>query len=401
MSTEDVEAIRQCMISLLVDSEGMRRKAHWLENNKNQPPLKTLLALKSMADRIDFNTRALYHLLPEPLRPTGIPRMQKPREPRPEGPDRRKYCRPKPGGPVPREVRWPGWTIEEILALADACKQKHGKWPHGNSGRVSTTSPDTWNGIDLALQRGNRNLPGGTSPAMLLWEYRRVRPRHGSPPFDLEQILAWADEHHNRTHSWPTSYSGAVIAAPGEAWNAIDRALRRGFRGLPGGSSLSRLLAEKRGVPSPLDKERLTEEQILAWADAHYARTGQWPTSNSGEVQEAPQETWKRIDYALIQGNRSLPNGSSLARLLASHRGVRNRKALPPFDIEQILQWADRHYERHGRWPTCWSGRIDDVDSETWNAVDSAFKQGGRGLAASGYHSLAHLLDARRPQRHP
>ena len=144
------------------------------------------------------------------------------------------------------------------------------------------------------------------------------------------------------------------------------------------------------------DQEPLTEAQILDWAKRHYDRTGQWPTRDSGVIPEAPHETWKRINDALIKGTRLLPGGSSLARLLAKHFGVRNRKALPPFDVETILQWADGYYARHDRWPTCWSGKIEDAPGETWLAVDAAFKQGGRGLAGCGYRSLGHLLDERR-----
>jgi hypothetical protein len=58
----------------------------------------------------------------------------------------------------------------------------------------------------------------------------------------VEQILAWADDHHNRTGHWPNQYAGPVAGAPGETWSAIDCALRRGLRGLPGGDSLARLL---------------------------------------------------------------------------------------------------------------------------------------------------------------
>ena len=39
------------------------------------------------------------------------------------------------------------------------------------------------------------------------------------------------------------------------------------------------------GVRTPL-----TEDQILAWADAHYARCGSYPTRNSGEVVDGPGE---------------------------------------------------------------------------------------------------------------
>jgi hypothetical protein len=47
-------------------------------------------------------------------------------------------------------------------------------------------------------------------------------------------------------------------------------ALRLGLRGLPGGSSLARLLDEQRRVRNVKNLPPLTEEQILAWADEHH-----------------------------------------------------------------------------------------------------------------------------------
>ena len=60
----------------------------------------------------------------------------------------------------------------------------------------------------------------------------------------VEQILAWADAHHKRTRKWPSVNSGAVDDAPEETWVAINQALYKGGRGLPKGSSLSKLLVE-------------------------------------------------------------------------------------------------------------------------------------------------------------
>ena len=65
----------------------------------------------------------------------------------------------------------------------------------------------------------------------------------------------------------------------------------------------------------------LTVEQVLAWADAHYARTGRWPTAASGPVEGAPGEAWGRINAALYDGYRGHPGGDSLARLLNRHWG--------------------------------------------------------------------------------
>src|SRR5687767_12655234 len=83
---------------------------------------------------------------------------------------------------------------------------------------------------------------------------RRRRPKAWKPPpLSIDQILAWADEHHARTGDWPNVGSGRVRALEGPRWPTLDAALRKGSRGLPGGSSLARLLAEHRGRPNPQD----------------------------------------------------------------------------------------------------------------------------------------------------
>jgi hypothetical protein len=67
-------------------------------------------------------------------------------------------------------------------------------------------------------------------------------------PLSERRILAWADAHHRRTGRWPSAGSGAVEEAPAEDWRALNVALMRGSRGLPGGDSLARLLERRRGA---------------------------------------------------------------------------------------------------------------------------------------------------------
>ena len=45
---------------------------------------------------------------------------------------------------------------------------------------------------------------------------------------------------------------------------AADMALRHEQRGLPGGSSLARLLAGQRGAPHPADRPPFTLQRVLA-----------------------------------------------------------------------------------------------------------------------------------------
>ena len=43
----------------------------------------------------------------------------------------------------------------------------------------------------------------------------------------------------------------------------------------------------------------LDDDDVLAWADAFFARTGTWPTAHSGpDSSEAPGETWLLIKKA-------------------------------------------------------------------------------------------------------
>ena len=61
----------------------------------------------------------------------------------------------------------------------------------------------------------------------------------------------------------------------------------------------------------------------------------------SGDVMDAPGETWAIINGSLSKGRRGLPSGSTLAQLLEENRGVRNKQNLPGLTVDQILQWAD------------------------------------------------------------
>jgi hypothetical protein len=75
------------------------------------------------------------------------------------------------------------------------------------------------------------------------------------------------------------------------------------------------------------NRPKLTIAQILAWADAHHARTGRWPTMASGPIPETLGENWGAIYYALDDGNRGLPRRDSLPGLLARHRRDRGQGA--------------------------------------------------------------------------
>jgi hypothetical protein len=285
----------------------------------------------------------------------------------------------------------PALSVEQILAWADAHHAATGCWPHRDSGQATAGSDETWARIDNALRRGHRGLGAKTSLPRLLNERRGV-PVWGDPsPLTIEQILARADAFHAAHGRWPTKWDERDAAGPDEPWKRIDHALREGLRGLPGGTTLAWLLLERRKAWPAYRPPDLTIEQILAWADAHRAETSRWPTVDSGAIIGAPGDTWMKVQMALLNGGRGLPERTSLARVLIEHRGARKKGHLPPFGREQILEWADHHYRQTGCWPTKRSGPVAAARGETWRGIDNALLFGYRGLP--GGSSLAHALD--------
>jgi hypothetical protein len=232
---------------------------------------------------------------------------------------------------------------------------------------------------------------------------RKRKPGWRPSQLSVPQILVWADTFHERTGRWPARplFHLAVPGAVLEKWSAIDHSLKKGNRGLPGGSSLVRLLAEHRGVRNRKGLPRLTHRHILAWADAYHGRTRQWPKQDTSPqlIPGSAGEKWQGVDDAMRRGLRGLPHGGSLARLLARHRGVRNVQDLPPLSEEQILVWADAYHARTGRWPRQENGAeaIPGSRDETWLNVENALKGGWRGMP--GGSSLAQLLADRRGVR--
>ncbi len=294
---------------------------------------------------------------------------------------------------APYHLGRPNLTIKQILTWVDAHKAATGAWPKQNSGSVLGTD-ETWSAINDAMNRGSRGLPGGSSIAKLLDDKRSVRNIQALPDLTIKQILAWADAHKTATGVWPKGNSGSVKGMD-ERWSAINQSLMKGSRGLRGGVSLAKLLKVKRGVSYIHGQPDLSIEQILAWADAHHAATGEWPKKTSGSVKGA-DETWEKISYTMDRGGRGLPRGLSLAQLLYSERDVRNRLALPELTVTQIVAWADAHEAATGAWPTLKSGSVNGTE-ESWAEIDAALRGARRGLQIRA--SLAQLLASERGVR--
>ena len=223
-------------------------------------------------------------------------------------------------GPPPRRILRTPLSIPQILAWADAHHARTGRWPTITSGRLAEAPNENWNAISAALNFGFRGLPGCCTLAQLLRGVRGARNQSDLPRLGVRKILKWADAYFLLHGTWPTRESGAIPDSGGESWKQVNAALYFGLRGFPGRSSLPKFLRKWRATREPQDRSKLTFEQILDWADEHYAANGRWPHRTSGGIPKTRGQTWRRIDQSLARGSRGLPGGTTLARLLAAAR---------------------------------------------------------------------------------
>jgi hypothetical protein len=203
----------------------------------------------------------------------------------------------------------PPLTEALILRWADDYHRRTGNYPKHNDGPILGTQ-ETWSGVENALIKGRRGMPGKGSLAKFLTRHRGVRNKSDLPSLTVDQIKAWAEAHHTRTGSWPTAHSGKIHDAPGESWSAVHSALTSGLRGLPGGDSLARLLERECGRRNPAEVPRLTLVGIRRWVVQHHERTGKWPKALSGPIAGVEGETWGAIANALQKGRRGLRAGA-------------------------------------------------------------------------------------------
>ena len=229
------------------------------------------------------------------------------------------------------------------------CEWKFDQLPPGVLGSSGEPAPllAVWLGKELGFRRPEdwyriraEDIADGTEPTCCIGTLRCTTSCASSCPNSIgtgstgtgrsrsNEVLAWADAHHAKHGTWPDNRSGEIPGI-GQTWQGINHCLRSGYRGMPGGGSLAKLLEEHRGVRVGRTPPGLSEEQILAWADAYFATQGKWPQSSSGPI-PGTRETWCAVVHALHNGGRGCPGGLSLAKLLAQRRGVRNRTSLPP-----------------------------------------------------------------------
>ena len=265
-------------------------------------------------------------------------------------------------------------AIAKILRLADAWYEKYETWPKKSSGNVLSLENLTWSKIDKQLQRTDWG-----SFANLLFLKRDVRHHLKQDKLTIHQIIEWAKDHFGKTKEWPTYKSGNVLAEPSENWSAIRSNLVAGGRGLPKGLSVEKVLFDELGVVGVRAGKKLTEQRVLTFALMHYEETGSYPTESSDWILDG-KDSWPTISFALNQGLRGLPGGSSLAKLLQAHNLKANPHERDYPSKDEIVDAAEIYQALaiDNKLPTKESGSFLNPKylDLSWGAINSAITRG-------------------------
>ncbi len=137
-----------------------------------------------------------------------------------------------------------------------------------------------------------------------------------------EMIIEWVKQYYDEYGKYPNDHSGKIVYAKEPiSWSALTHDLKHGFRGLSGGSSLSKFISQHFNIATIATSKAYTKQQVLLWADEFFNEHGYYPTKRSGLVPYSLRDgynkiSWAAIDVCLRDGMKGFAGGSSLYRLL-------------------------------------------------------------------------------------
>jgi hypothetical protein len=283
----------------------------------------------------------------------------------------------------------------------------HGKKPKQTSGVIEFAGSEykniTWSAINAVLWKGGRGLPGGSSLAQLVEKEFGIKNRANIPLLTENKICEWIQQFIDKYKRKPIIADGVIEFAldeyAGETWGKINDSLMNGMRGMPKGSSLTKIIEKQFGIRGYCTPPNLSLDMIRNWIHQHITKHKKKPTVKNGIVEFAENEfkgiSWASVANAMSKGTRGLAKGLSLAQFIQKEFGISNHYSLPPISVSIILQWINAFIKKYNRKPTQNDGIIEFARSEykniTWHSVNFFLWKGGRGLPKGS--SLAQFIE--------
>lgn len=304
-------------------------------------------------------------------------------------------------------------TEDQLRIWILAYQEKMGRWPardardvwmRDTAGEWHLVPNETWGALDDALRYGRRGLEAWRGSTLAGFRKRLGLDR----ALTEDRIVEWMRLFHDKEGRYPTARdrtvwildatTGGWRALPSETWAAISSALHQGGRGLKAlkGCTLWQLRAAH-GMIEVADA--LTESLIVQWIqffrdkEGHYpglADIAVWNRLTDGGYEPIPHLTWQRINDALVNRTRGLPEGPGIT--LDVFKQTHQLVDLPPITEAQLQRWIHLHRVKTGAWPTPKSPTVWDSDPTTdewvivaeytWRRICSALHYGTCGLGS-------------------
>jgi hypothetical protein len=121
----------------------------------------------------------------------------------------------------------------------------------------------------------------------------------------VNDIKCWINNYKEKCGKFPSDGSmGIVDKQEPVTWHALNHMLECGFRGLPGGSSLSQFIIDNFNVITLSNSEDYTELKTKQWIERFYDENGYYPTKRSGRIVWANEygnsiSTWSSLDACI------------------------------------------------------------------------------------------------------
>jgi len=313
-------------------------------------------------------------------------------------------------------------TESQLVRWIRLFRENEGRWPTQASTTVwdrddksrqwSVVANENWNKINHALFYGIRGLKVHKGSSLAQLKLQHGLYDESKPALTEENILQWLRSFHEKEGRWPTALDKTVWdrddkteewVVIDEHWGALNVGLSVGSRDLPGGSSLWQL----RVANGLYEDNVLTEEKIVNWIRLFHEKAGKWPNETDRIIWDrdakdnewviVKDESWKSLAHAITRGRRGLAGlkGTTLGQLKSKH-GLKNEAR--ELTTEKLISWIKLFREKTGKWPsledtTVWDRAADgnwlEIEDESWQGINSALRQGHRGLAACKGSSLS------------
>ena len=234
--------------------------------------------------------------------------------------------------------------IRDMFTVDQAVKYReiHGALPDRNSGPLPEYQDITFEMLEdsyLALT--------GTRSRNLARIYTEAELIESEPELSDDNIFSYALDFliSQEKPTWPSATDTNLISDMHlDSWESLDKSMRKGTRGFPGGDSISRLI------------QRKVSEQAKKYKDIH----GEAPNRKSGSLPDYPHVTFDMV----ADGFYNIPgSGHTTLRSVLIQNGVLEEL---DFGMELFHQCLMSHLAEYGVWPNSSSGKVDGIEDETW-----------------------------------